>query len=72
MEQRVQSYIEKSERMPKSQYNFSFSMGENHRLKAEIERLNGGTGSMDISSNHMFQHETHDNIEIKNELENLE
>ena len=23
---------------------------------------------MDISSNHMFQHETHDNVEIKNEL----
>ena len=72
MEQRVQSFIEKSERMPKSQYNFSLSMEENHRLKAEIERLNGGTRSMDISSNHMFQHETHDNVEIKNELENLE
>ena len=70
MKQRVQSFIEKSERMPKSQYNFSLSMEENYRLKAEIERLNGG--SMDISSNHMFQHETHDNVEIKNELENLE
>ena len=41
------------------------------RIIAEIERLNGGI--MDISSNHMFQHETHDNnVEIKNELENLE
>ena len=56
--------------MPKSQYNFSLSMEKNYRFKAEIERLKGG--SLDISSNHMFQHETHDNVEIKNELENLE
>ena len=45
------------------------SIEENHKLKAENERLQKLNEAMDVSKDHMFQHE---NIEIKQEQENAE